>query len=180
MSTGTSLTVRPRRPTDLSALGKILIRVHEVDGYPVEGVADPEAWLQPPREVAAWTALLDSQPIGQVSLTEASAEDDAARVWISKRGGSLRDIALVARLFVDPYQRGHGAGQELMRAAYRHAHGMSKLLVFDVMLKDKRAIRLYEALGCERLGLITHHHSVGLEEPAAVYMAPDQPPEALP
>lgn len=52
---------------------------------------------------------------------------------------------------------------------------LASILVFDVMLKEQRAIRLYEALGCQRLGTITHHHSDGLEEPAAVYVAPNRP-----
>ncbi len=65
-----------------------------------------------------------------------------------------------------------------MRAAHQHATTLGKRLVFDVMLKDEHAIRLYENLGCDRLGLITHHHSDGLEEPAAVYVAPDHLPAA--
>lgn len=62
-----------------------------------------------------------------------------------------------------------------MLAAHEHATTFGKQLVFDVMLKEQRAIRLYEALGCQRLGTITHHHSDGLEEPAAVYVAPNRP-----
>lgn len=55
-------------PDDLPELGKALVRVHEVDGYAVEGVSDPEAWLQPTRELAAWTAVLNDEPVGQVAL----------------------------------------------------------------------------------------------------------------
>jgi GNAT superfamily N-acetyltransferase len=176
MSPRTSLTVRPRQPEDLSELGKALVRVHQVDGYPVEGVRDPEAWLQPPREIAAWTATVDDQPVGQVSLTEADASDDAAQVWTSQTAGLLADIAIVVRLFVDPDHRGSGAGRELMRAAFEHARRLRKRVVFDVMLKDERAIRLYEALGCQRLGFITHDYGEGLQEPAAVYIAPERVP----
>jgi GNAT superfamily N-acetyltransferase len=146
--------------------------VHEVDGYPVEGVGDPQGWLQPPRHIASWTALMADQPIGQVSLTKADSKDDAARIWANKTRGPLEDIAVVARLFVDPNHRGNGAAQRLMRAAYDHAAALRKRLVFDVMLKDEKAIRLYESLGCLRLGSITHHHSHGHEEPAVVYVAP--------
>lgn len=176
MSTQTSLTIRMRRQSDLPDLARALVQVHKVDGYPVEGVSDPQGWLQPTREIAAWTALLGARPIGHVSLTEADPEDDAPRIWASQTGGSLRDVAVVARLFVDPVHRGCGAGQELMRAAYEHAATLGMRLVFDVMLKDERAIRLYEALGCELIGRITHLHSNGLEEPAAVYAAPEHEP----
>jgi hypothetical protein len=48
-------------------------------------------------------------------------------------------------------------------------------MAFDVMLKDRDAIRLYEAIGCQRLGTITHEHGDGQFEPAAVYGAPTQP-----
>jgi ribosomal protein S18 acetylase RimI-like enzyme len=172
MTKHSALRVRERETSDLHELGSTLVRVHKVDRYPVEGVADPEGWLKAPREIAAWTALLNGRPIGHVSLTRASAEDDAVQVWIDATNGSLDDIAVVVRLFVDPDHRGHGAGQELMRAAYEHASALGRQLVFDVMLKDQQAIRLYEALGCLRLGLITHHHGDGLAEPAAVYVAP--------
>jgi GNAT superfamily N-acetyltransferase len=180
MSAQTSLTIRERQQSDLDALGKALVRVHDTDGYPVEGVENPQGWLQPPREIAAWAALLDGEPVGHVSLTEAVVEEDAAQVWVNKANGSLSDIALVARLFVDPDHRGHGAGQELMRAAFERAVALGKRLVFDVMLKDQRAISLYEALGCTRLGLITHQHGHGLTEPAAVYVAPDRVPIGRP
>lgn len=172
MSDQPCVAIRPRQPEDLSELGKVLVRVHELDGYPVEGVENPEAWLTPPHQIAAWTALLDNQPIGQVSLTEAGPEDDAARVWVNKTGGEYADVAIPVRLFVDPAHRTRGAGKQLMLAAYQEAESLSRHLVFDVMLKDQKAIQLYESLGSRRLGTITHHHSEGLEEPAAVYVAP--------
>lgn len=173
MSIQRTVTVRARQTEDLPALGQVLVRVHQVDGYPVEGVTDPEAWLTPPREIAAWTALLDDQPVGQVSLTHADPQDDAAQVWTSTMGRPYTDMVIPVRLFVDPTYRTQGAGRQLMVAAHEHAAALGKHLVFDVMLKDEKAIRLYEALGCKRLSSITHHHGNGLEEPAAVYVAPD-------
>lgn len=172
MSPSEDLHIRHRQPTDLTALAQVLVRVYEVDGYPVEGVADPEAWLTPPREIAAWTATFEGQPVGHISLTEASPEDDAARLWATRTNADYSEAAVPVRLFVDPARRTLGAGNQLMLAAHQYAMALGKRMVFDVMLKDKRAIRLYEALGCELLGTITHHHSDGLEEPAAVYAAP--------
>jgi GNAT superfamily N-acetyltransferase len=173
MSDQSRLRIKQRKASDLHELGKVLVRVHQLDGYPVEGVTDPEGWLTPRREIAAWMALLDDRPIGQVSLTEATMDDDAVQVWVNESHGSLDDVAVVVRLFVDPAHRGQGAAQELMRAAHEYAASTGKRLIFDVMLKDQSAIRLYEALGCQRLGLIRHHHGDGLIEPAAVYVAPD-------
>jgi GNAT superfamily N-acetyltransferase len=165
------VTIRRRQPRDVPALAEVLRHVHAHDGYPVEGVSDPEAWIQPPRELAGWTALLRETPIGHISLTQGSADDDAARLWHQRSGADYGNLAIPVRLFVDPPCRALGAGRQLMLTAYQHAVYLSKQVVFDVMLKDAAAIRLYESLGCTRIGTITHHHSGHLEEAAAVYVA---------
>lgn len=165
-------TVRPRADVDLPALAAALVRVHAVDGYPVEGVADPEAWLKHPHELGSWTAELDGQPIGQVTLTTATPGDDAAQLWTQQTSGSADDLAIVVRLFVDPGHRGVGAARLLMIAALNHARSLGRTVVLDVMAKDQAAIRLYERLGGQRLGEITHHHSGDQAEPAIAYAFP--------
>src|SRR4051812_45449352 len=110
-------TVRPRAPQDIDALAEVLIRVHAIDGYPVEGVADPHEWLRPARELASWTAEVDRKPVGHISLVAADASDTAAAVWHSATNGNLDSIAIPVRLFVDPDHRGHGAASGLMSAA---------------------------------------------------------------
>jgi hypothetical protein len=74
-----TLAIRPRRNEDLPDLAAALVRVHALDGYPVEGVADPEAWLRHNHELQSWTAVEDGKPIGQVTLTHAVPDGDAAR-----------------------------------------------------------------------------------------------------
>jgi hypothetical protein len=49
---------------------------------------------------------------------------------------------------------------------------LNRSVAFDVMKKDRAAIRLYEQMGAIPIGDITHHHSQGLNEPAVVYIAP--------
>ncbi len=169
------VVIRPRKAADLPELAQVLIRVHAQDGYPVEGVADPQGWLTPPQEIAAWTALHADRPIGQISLTSATAEDDAAILWQRATGLDLGRLVIPVRLFVDPQYRRLGAGQLLMLPAHTYAASNDLAMAFDVMLKDQAAIRLYEAAGCKRLGTIEHHHSNGRTEPAAVYLAPTQP-----
>lgn len=166
------ITVRQREADDVHALGQVLVRVHAKDGYPVEGVADPDAWIEPPNELRGWTAEVDGEPVGHISLTAASENDDAARLWRDSTGGELSSLAIPVRLFVDPPHRGQGIANQLMLAAYEFARSHGRAVAFDVMLKDRDAIRLYESLGCTLLGQITHHHSDGLEEPAVVYEAP--------
>lgn len=164
--------VRPRLPEDFATLAAVLVQVHERDGYPVEGVADPRSWLTPPREVAAWTALDDSVAIGQISLTQADSDDDAAKLWMRHTRGHLSQLVIPVRLFVDPEHRQRGAGSALLLAARTYAIEHDLAIAFDVMLKDADAIRLYEAIGCVRLGTIEHVHGDGKIEPAAVYVAP--------
>ncbi|WP_423462939.1 GNAT family N-acetyltransferase [Promicromonospora sp. MS192] len=163
------LTIRPRRDDDLPALAAVLVRVHDLDGYPVEGVADPEGWLRHDHELQSWTAIEDGVPIGQVTLTRAAAGDDAARAWQDHGCGSIDRLAIPVRLFVDPDHRGSGAGRLLMEAALDYARTRGLAIAFDVMLKDQAAIRLYERLGAVRIADVTHRYGNGSAEPASVY-----------
>ncbi|WP_083420652.1 GNAT family N-acetyltransferase [Mycolicibacterium llatzerense] len=164
--------VRRRRQADLAALADVLVRVHARDGYPVEGVDDPEAWIAPPAELAAWTAVYEEEPIGHVSVAQARTSDDAAILWQRTTGGDVSRLAIVARLFVDPGHRSLGAGALLMEAVHRFASEHELAVALDVMLKDCNAIRLYEKLGYRRLGTVGHEHSGGKAEAAAVYYRP--------
>ena len=94
-----TVTIRPRRHEDLPALAALLVWVHESNGYPVEGVADPEGWLRHNRELQSWTAVKDTEPIGQITLTHGTPDDDAARVWRERTGGEAEGMAIPVRLF---------------------------------------------------------------------------------
>lgn len=164
-----TVTIRIRREEDLPALAAALVRVHELDGYPVEGVADPEGWLRHNHELRSWIAIDDGEPIGQITLTHGEPDDDAARVWSGHTGGDVGRLAIPARLFVDPDHRGAGAGRLLMSAAVNYARAQGLAVAFDVMLKDRAAIRLYERLGAERIGEVAHKYGNHETESAAIY-----------
>lgn len=163
-------TIRPRREADLPNLASTLVRVHAVDGYPVEGVADPEAWLRHPHEIQSWTAAHDDEPIGQITLTRAQPEDDATVAWHEYTGQDIDRLAVAARLFVDPDHRRSGAGRLLMETARDFARSRGLATALDVMLKDRAAIRLYERLGAERISAIDHRYGDGLTEAGMVYV----------
>lgn len=165
-------TTRPRSDEDIPALAAALVRVHAQDGYPVEGIDDPAAWLLHPRELHRWTAEVAGTPIGQIALTQAAPDDDAARIWQERTGESVTGLAIPVRLFVAPDHRRSGAGRLLMRTAVDSARARGLVVAFDVMLKDEAAIRLYQRLGAQHLANLTHHYGDGLEEPAAVYVVP--------
>ena len=172
-----SCTVRPREDEDLPALAGVLVRVHERDGYPVEGVSDPIGWLDYPQALASWTAVLDDGPVGQVALASANSDNDTARVWAECTGGIPSELAVVVRLFVDIENRAVGAGRMLMAAALDHAHSLGCSVALDVMAKDRAAIRLYERCGGQRLGYVAHHYGDGLTERAIIFGFP--PPAEL-
>jgi GNAT superfamily N-acetyltransferase len=165
-----TVTIRPRREEDIPALADVLVRVHELDGYPVEGVADPEGWLRHPNELESWVAIQNDQLIGQVTLTRAAQSDDAAIAWQAQTGDDTYRLAIPIRLFVDPASRGSGAGRLLMEAALSYAATKELAVAFDVMLKDEAAIRLYEKLGAVRISSLSHVYGREKTEPAAIYM----------
>lgn len=162
-------TVRERQDNDLPALAAVLERVHAHDGYPVEGVADPRAWLEHPHAIRSWTAVVDDAPVGQITLTSADPDDDTARIWTEHTGGLTSELIVIARLFVDPDHRTIGVGRKLMHAALDHARNLARPVALDVMAKDRDAIRLYERLGGHRLGKITHRHTSGRGESGFVF-----------
>ncbi|BBZ56050.1 Acetyltransferase (GNAT) family [Mycobacteroides abscessus] len=170
------VVIRRRCQADLAALADVLVRVHARDGYPVEGVDNPEAWIAPPAELAAWVAVYGAEVIGHVALANARDTDDAAMLWQRATGGQISRLAILARLFVDPRYRNVGAGSLLMKAARAFADEHDLAVAFDVMLKDRDAIRLYEKLGYQRLGTVGHEHSGGKAEAAAVYFLPSNHP----
>ena len=165
--------IRPRDDKDMPQLGDLLKRVHDRDGYPVEGVADPIAWLVSDRLLGAWVADLAGKVVGHVILTLASESDDSARIWMSTSSDSLESIAVLGRLFVDAAARGQGLGRKLAMTATRQAETLGKRAVLDVMAKDKTAIRTYENLGWRRLASITHKFGDQVE-PGFAYVSPGQ------
>lgn len=59
-----------------------------------------------------------------------------------------------------------------MEAAVDFARTRGLDIAFDVMRKDRAAIRLYERLGAVHIADLTHRYGDGLTEPAAVYAVP--------
>lgn len=164
----TDVIIRERRNDDIPALAPVLVAVHQRDGYPVEGVADPAAWLRLDRLIGALVAELNGQMVGHVAITQPDPADDAARMLHELDGTPLDHIAVVSRLFVDPAARGHQIGKRLMEAAMQLAQKNQRVAVLDVMVKDEAAIRTYERLGWVQIGEFSHMFN-GNSEPAVAY-----------
>jgi GNAT superfamily N-acetyltransferase len=167
-----TIRVRNRTAQDLQTCGAILRRVHELDGYPVEGVTDTDAWLNPTTLTKAWVATLDHEIVGHSLLTSPTEHDDAARLWQEQSGIPLAAITVLGRLFVDPLARGHNAGSHLMKAALQYATRHRLTAVLDVMEKDDAAIRLYERAGWRQIGEARHTFGANQSVRALCYVAP--------
>ena len=167
----TELLVRVMQDADVPAAAGALTEVHRSDGYPVEGVRQPEAWLTPPEVMRSWVAEVGGRIVGHVALMHPHGED-AVRLWQQKSGEEESQLAVLARLFVVREARKLAAGTALMQAAMNFAREASVRLVLDVMIKDEAAIRLYERLGWRQIGEASHQFGEGQEIPALCYVWP--------
>lgn len=166
--------IRRREETDLTSAGEALVDVHRTDGYPVEGVADPIAWLKPAGLITAWIAELNGEIVGHVAVSEPQSGDDAVRLWLDRSNDEIGNVAVVGRLFVKSSARGSSIGSRLAKAAATDELLRGKRLVLDVMEKDQDAIRLYERLGLERIGTATHKFGENQTITAYCYVVPQQ------
>jgi len=147
MTTEPEVTIRPRRDDDLDDLARILVEVHSQDGYPVEGIADPHAWLRLEHPLGAWVAELNGKVVGNVALTEPGPHDDAPRMWAEQTDESVERTAVLGRLYIAPSARGQALGARLTEAASEAAAQLGRTAVLDVMKKDQKAQALYGKLG---------------------------------
>jgi GNAT superfamily N-acetyltransferase len=169
-----TIVIRERTPADLPAAGAALVAVHSTDGYPVEGVADPEAWLTSPSQIKAWVADMDGRIVGHVAIGEPQAGDAAATMWKGRTSGA-DDVAVLGRLFVLAAARGAALGERLMAAAIQDAAHRGQRLVLDVMTKDAAAIKLYERTGWQQIGSTQHDDGHGHSIEAYCYVSPPTP-----
>ncbi|QQM42731.1 GNAT family N-acetyltransferase [Streptomyces liliifuscus] len=163
--------IRPRRDLDIPEAAAALVEVHATDGYPVEGVDHPEVWLTPPGLIQAWIAELEGSVVGHVAVSRSNGEE-AVSLWLKHGQGIEEKTAVMARLFVIRGARKSAIGERLVRAATEYAEQKGTRLVLDVMAKDTAAIRLYERLGWQKLGLTTHAYGDGGRTDAVCYASP--------
>lgn len=173
------IEIRPTIPSDLDPLADVLVEVHATDGYPVEGVSDPRAWVQLTRCIGQWTAVIHGVPVGHVALVPVdsgcpgSAGD--TRPPVENMQPSVQRTAEITRLFVSPAFRGKGLASRLMDVAEKAARSMGLQVVLDVMEKDKGAQALYESRGWTIIRRTRYQYGDGLEEPALLLALIDGP-----
>lgn len=165
--------IRPMVIADVGVLAEALIAVHALDGYPVEGVSDPRAWLAPSGALGQWTALLDGKPVGHVAVTRPTSTDTAPAMLAERERISLAEVAVLARLFILPSARRQSLASKLVETAEKAASALGLRLTLDVMEKDQKAISLYLRRGWVELGNFRHAHD-DTSVPAIAMVAPTQ------
>ncbi|MEU3374787.1 GNAT family N-acetyltransferase [Streptomyces sp. NPDC006711] len=150
---------RQRKDRDLGDCVRVLAEVHEQDGYPVNWPDLPEAWLTPPLLIASWVAELNGRVAGHIGLSRSDAGDAAPGLWSVRAGVGTDATAVVNRLFVAPWARGHGIGALLMARAATEAQDRGLHPVLDVVASDTAAAALYDRLGWQLLATVEQRWS---------------------
>ncbi|MGC9544103.1 GNAT family N-acetyltransferase [Streptomyces sp. UG1] len=168
--------VRPFEDTDLPGAATALTDVHATDGYPVEGVAHPEAWLRSDDVLASWVAESGQRIVGHVAVMRPRGEG-AVSLWTERSGADEHRIGVLARLFVVRDARKRTVGERLVRTAMDYGLSHNRRLVLDVMVRDTAALRLYERLGWRRTGRTATTTTTGsTSQPSATWHPePDRP-----
>ncbi|MET7289902.1 GNAT family N-acetyltransferase [Streptomyces sp. NPDC005573] len=168
------MRVRPRGDGDVEDCVSVLAEVHRCDGYPVNWPERPGEWLSQASLLGAWVAEHRGRTVGHVSLSRGGDGDLAPGLWSERTGTGSDRTAVVSRLFVAPWARGHGIGALLIGRALEEArrHGLHPVL--DVVATDTAAAALYERLGWERMGTVEQQWSPSLSVKIHCYAAAPQ------
>ncbi|CAO2657321.1 Nn.00g034470.m01.CDS01 [Neocucurbitaria sp. VM-36] len=172
MSESNRITIRPREPSDLPTLVKILTDVHILTSYPVDGPSTFPTKLQPPNALLSIVALYNGQLAGHAQLQPASVLNSMIIESLTSHNAPITSFATLVSLFVDPELQGKSIGTRLVEEAVAWGKGKGRRLVLVVLEKDAAAIRMYERMGWER-GVEYFYESIqGVDYRAFSYLAP--------
>jgi predicted N-acetyltransferase YhbS len=146
--------IRPKTAADEAACIELMRAVHLTDGYPRYWPADPGRFVTPPAQSSAWVAEEAGTIVGHVALHDAGQDPTlpAARAATNR---TPDELAVLARLLVDPRRRRAGLGRRLIAHATDSAARAGRRCVLDVVKESIGAIRTYEALGWRRVDELT-------------------------
>jgi GNAT superfamily N-acetyltransferase len=151
--TSTEVSIRPRRPEDLSALVDVLAAQQSRTGYPQRWPLPfpVEEFLHRPAQLEAWVADLDGAVVGHVAAATVQP-GEMATVWSAGAGRPVAGLAEVSVLFVDHTRAGRGVGSALLATAVEFIRGSGRTPVLDVVQETTNAVRLYERKGWQVVG----------------------------
>lgn len=162
--------IRPRAEEDLDGCVACLKHVYAQDRYPVQGVADTEAFLNDSAIQQAWVVESNGKITGHVAVSTAMDSDISVALYWQKQPEAK--IAVLERLFVDPDSRGSGVAARLIAQAVAWADERVIRLVLFALEKDRDAARLYERLGWTHFGTQTYRYGDGQQMDAHCFISP--------
>lgn len=145
------MPIRDRGPDDVAACAAILARTHNLDGYPRCQQNTGPAFVVSDRELGAWVAVTDELVVGHVALHD-SAGDACFALAHHATGLAAEELAVVARLAVDPDHRQRRIGSQLLTHAVSVARSVGRRAVLDVVTDSPLAQQFYERAGWIRVG----------------------------
>lgn len=147
-----SLSLRPKVDTDRPTVVALMERTHAQSGYPLVWPSDPDGFANSAQERAAWVAVGSGRVVGHVALHDAKS-DPVLPVAAHATGLDAPELAVIARLLVDPPEQGSGIGARLLTVATAAAHASGRRPVLDVNQASTGAVAFYEAVdGWDRIG----------------------------
>ena len=168
------MEVRARTDDDLDSCLRLAEIVHVNDGYPVHLPGDLRSFVVRPDALASWVADREGDIVGHVALHPTSSSAVIA-LAAEKARVAPSQLGVVARLLVAPGVRRLGVGRSLLDAAAGHAVRLGLFPILDVVTHHEAAIRLYDACGWVRVGLVTSTFEEGFSVDEFVYLAPRPP-----
>jgi ribosomal-protein-alanine N-acetyltransferase len=165
------VVIRPRLDSDIDECVRIAAVVQEMDGYPGRRPRDLRAFLDSSDALSAWVAEYDGGIAGHVAVHRESMPVvmATAAAYLNLEAAEL---AVVARLIVDPAMRRLGIGRALLDAGAEAAQRHGRHPVLDVATHYEAAIALYDSFGWRNAGEVTMVFGDGFELQSYVYVAP--------
>jgi ribosomal protein S18 acetylase RimI-like enzyme len=172
---GGTEAIRERRGDDLDACVELARVLRRGDGYP-SFLPDDDfgRFLSPANLLGAYVADVDGEVVGHVAMRTSSAPT-ATEVATRALGVEAERLGFVSRLMVHPSVRRRGVARRLLGTAAGELARLGRVVVLDVLTKDRAAIALYEREGWELLGRGTFTARSGGTFDELVYRAPASP-----
>lgn len=166
--------IRARAAADLLRVVAMVERSLERGEYPPYRPADLARFLTPPDLLGAWVAEVEGVVVGHVANHATSSAEVMAAAAVAT-GRAETELAVLARLLVEPAHRSTGVAEALVRRAEHEAHAGGRWPVLDVALHFTAAIRTYERLGWTRAATVTVVSHGGQPFREHVYVGPPPP-----
>lgn len=164
------VTIRLRTDADLDACEQVAQAVHLLGGYPAY-LRNMRSFLVSTDALYAWVIAEGEQIVSHVAAHRRSFAAVMA-TGSAALGLTPERLRVVARLVVDPGQRGKGFGRALLATASRALRAQGLWPVLDVATQYRNAIGLYESCGWACAGPVVFLAPDGREFNELVYVPP--------